>query len=87
MQRRTGRAAAVGGVLVALLSQLAWASDTSAVTGKPVPVSLSDEQRLFKSDTEQYIRAYSEQLRATIGKDLKRELTPKIELASNVTRT
>jgi hypothetical protein len=86
MQKRIGRVAAVGGVLVALLGQAAWATDTVVVTGKPVPVSISDEQRLFRSDTEQYIRAYSEQLRATIGKDLKSQMTPKIELASSVTR-
>ncbi len=87
MQKRTGRVAAVGVLLVGLLSQQAWATDQIGVTGNSVPVSISDEQRLFKSDTEQYIRAYNEHLRATIGKDLKRQLAPRIELASSRTPT
>jgi NADPH-dependent 7-cyano-7-deazaguanine reductase QueF len=83
MQKRMGRVAAVGVLLVSLHGQPAWATDPIAVAGNPVPVSINDEQRLFRSDTEQYIRAYNEQLRVTIGKDLKRQLTPKIELASS----
>ena len=74
-------------LLVGLLSQQAGATEELVVYGPAAPVAVGVEQGLFQADVEQYIRSFKLELQTTLDQDLKRQLAPKIELASTVVAT
>ena len=77
--------ALTGALLVGLLSQQAVASEEPVVY-RSATAALVDQQAL-RSDLEQSIRAFKQELKATIDQDLKLQRAPKLELASSVTAT
>lgn len=76
-------AAVVVGLSVGLLAQQAMASDelrASAVADVRV------DSQTFRNDLDSYIRSHNELLRSTLDQDLRLNLAPKLELASNELR-
>jgi hypothetical protein len=83
-------ASLAGALLVGLLSHQAGATEELVVYGTAAAgaaTAVSVEQRLFQAEVEQYIRSFNEQLRLTLEQDLKRQVAPKVELASSVVHT
>jgi hypothetical protein len=76
-----------GALLVGLLSQQAAATEELVVYGTATTAAVSADHRLFQSEVAQYIRSFNEQLRTSLDQDLKRQLAPKLELASSVIQT
>jgi hypothetical protein len=74
------------GVSVGLLANVAAASEALVVYPTPVVAAVLVDGQVFRSEIDSYIRSLNEQLRATLDKDLRRDLTPKLELASNELR-
>jgi hypothetical protein len=88
MNRGLGLTAA----LLTLSAEPARAAEEVVVYGRALPAAIRDEHRLYKSELEQYLRAFNEQLKATLDQDLKRDLAkrdlaPKVEIAARVTPT
>ena len=68
-----------------LLSQQASATEEMVVYGSAATFRV--EQSVFRAELDSYIRSLNAELRIALDQDLKRTLTPKLELASNATRT
>jgi hypothetical protein len=75
------------GLSVSLLAQHATA-ETQLVQKAPLVAELVVvDPQLFRSQVDDYVRELNRQLRLTLNEDLRRELNPKIVLASNELRS
>lgn len=74
-------AMAVGSV--GLLAQLATGAEALPVRKTPAVTGLVVDAQSFRSEIDAYVRELNRQLRTTLNEDLRRELAPKIVLASN----
>ena len=74
------------GLSVGLLAQHATATEANPALKHPVRVEVTVSGQQFRADIENYVRTLNEEIRNTLGQELKRSLTPKIELASNELR-
>jgi hypothetical protein len=84
-RKKMGPAAALIGLGAGLLAQNATAGE-HPVYRAPAPAEFRVDVQAFRSDIDSYIRSTNEQLRTTLGQELRRELAPKLELASNELR-
>jgi hypothetical protein len=75
------------GLTAGLLAQQASATEEMVVYGSAAAAGFRVEQSVFRAELDNYIRTLNAELRITLDQDLKRTLTPKLELASNTTRT
>lgn len=78
-------AALAVGLSVGLLAQNATATEANPTFKSPVQAVTIDQQ-LFRTEIEKYVRSLNEEIRSTLGQELRRSLAPKIELASNELR-
>ena len=76
-------AALAVGLSVGLLAQNATATEANPTFRSPVLVDVTVDEQLFRTDIEKYVRSLNEEIRSTLGQELRRSLAPKIELASN----
>jgi hypothetical protein len=74
------------GLSVSLLAQHATATEANPAFKQPVLVEVTVSGQQFRADIESYVRALNKEIRDTLDQELKRSLTPKIELASNELR-
>jgi hypothetical protein len=81
-QKLIGPAGLAGALLVASLGGLAQAADEVVVYGAAKPTVVGQGQQVYRAHVEEYIRSFNRELRATIEADLKRQLAPKVQLAS-----
>ena len=79
-------AALAVGLSVGLLAQHATATEANPTFKAPVLVDVTVDQQLFRTEIENYVRSLNEEIRSTLGQELRRSLAPKIELASNELR-
>ena len=85
--RRLLTATAVG-LSVSLLAQHATGAETQVVQKAPLVAELVVvDSQLFRNEIDDYVRELDRQLRTTLNEGLRRELNPKIVLASNELRT
>ena len=75
------------GLSVGLLAQHATGAEIPVVQKAPVADVLIVDAQLFRNDIEAYVRELNRQMRETLSEDLRRELAPKVVLASNELRT
>lgn len=85
-RKKMGPAAALIGLGVGLLAQNAMAGEEHPVYRAPAPAEFRVDVQAFRNDIDSYIRSTNEQLRTTLEQELRRELAPKLELASNELR-
>jgi len=74
------------GLSVGLLAQHATAAEAVVVLTTPVIAEVTVDGQMFRSEIDSYLRALNQEMRTTLGEDLRRSLAPKIELASNELR-
>ena len=74
------------GLSVSLLANVAAANGALVAYRAPVIADIAVDGRVFRSEIDRYIRSLNEQLRTTLDQDLRRDLAPKLELASNELR-
>ena len=74
------------GLCVSLLANVAAANDELVAYRAPVIAAVIVDGQMFRSEIDSYIRSLNEELRTTLGQDLRRDLAPKLELASNELR-
>ena len=79
-------AVSTAAVSVALLANEAAAAEAGVARKALTTAEVTDAQR-FRAEVDSYVRAMNEQLKATLSEDLRRELAPKIVLATNELRT
>jgi hypothetical protein len=79
-------ASLVVGLSVGLLAQHAMAGEEFPVYRAPALATAQVDGQAFRSEIDSYIRALNEQLRTTLDQDLRLNLAPKLELASNELR-
>ncbi|MEO8464606.1 MAG: hypothetical protein ABI640_04640 [Gammaproteobacteria bacterium] len=79
-------AALAVGLSVGLLAQNATATEANPTFKSPVLIDVTVNQQLFRTEIESYVRSLNEEIRNTLGQELRRSLAPKIELASNELR-
>jgi hypothetical protein len=85
--RRLLTATAVG-LSVSLLAQHATGAETQVVQkAPPVAELVVVDSQLFRNEIDDYVRELNRQLRTTLNEDLRRELIPKLVLASNELRS
>jgi hypothetical protein len=75
------------GLSVGLLAQHATGAETPAVQKAPVADVLVVDSQLFRNDIDAYVRELNRQMREALSEELRRELAPKVVLASNELRT
>jgi hypothetical protein len=75
------------GLTVGLLAQHATGAETPVVHKAPVAEVLIVDTQLFRDDIEGYVRELNRQMREALNAELRRELAPKVVLASNELRT
>jgi hypothetical protein len=79
-------AALAVGLSVSLLAQHATATEANPTFKTPVLVDVTVDEQLFRTEIDKYVRSLNEEIRSTLGQELRRSLAPKIELASNELR-
>jgi hypothetical protein len=84
--RKLLTASAVG-LSVSLLAQNATGAETLVVQKAPSVTEYVVDTQLFRDEIDGYVRELNRQLRTTLNQDLRRDLAPKIVLASNELRT
>ena len=84
--RKLLTASAVG-LSVGLLAQHATGAEIPVVQKAPQATEYVVDSQLFRTEIDGYVRELNRQLRETLSDDLRRELSPKIVLASNELRT
>jgi hypothetical protein len=84
--RKLLTASAVG-LSVSLLAQNATGAEALVVQKAPSVTEYVVDTQLFRDEIDGYVRELNRQLRTTLNQDLRRELAPKIVLASNELRT
>jgi hypothetical protein len=75
------------GLSVGLLAQHATGAETPVVQKAPVAEVLIVDTQLFRNDIEGYVRELNRQMLESLNAELRRELAPKVVLASNELRT
>jgi hypothetical protein len=70
------------GLSAGLLAQQASATEEIVVYGSAAAAGFRVERSVFQAEIENYIRSLNAELRIALDQDLKRTLTPKLELAS-----
>jgi len=83
--RKLSTATAAVALAVGLLAQTATGSEAPVPHKAPLPEFKVDAE-IFRSEIDAYVRELNEQMRETLQRDLRRELTPKRVLASNELR-
>jgi hypothetical protein len=86
MVTRTLLAATAVGLSVGLLAQTATGAEGPVQHKAPVATEFKVDTRLFRDEIDAYVRELNEQMRETLNQDLRRELTPKLVLASDELR-
>lgn len=84
--RKLLTASAVG-LSVGLLAQNATGAETLVVQKAPLVTEYAVDAQLFRDEIDGYVRELNRQLRTTLSEDLRRDLAPKVVLASNELRT
>ena len=84
--RRLLTASAVG-LSVGLLAQHATGAENPVVQKAPLVADNVVDAQLFRNEIDGHIRELNRQLRTTLNQDLRRELTPKVVVATNELRT
>ena len=84
--RKLLTASAVG-LSVGLLAQNATGAETLVVQKAPLVTEYAVDTQLFRNEIDGYVRELNRQLRTTLSQDLRRDLAPKVVLASNELRT
>lgn len=84
--RKLLTASAVG-LSVGLLAQNATGAETLVVQKAPLVTEYAVDSQLFRNEIDGYVRELNRQLRTTLSEDLRRDLAPKVVLASNELRT
>jgi len=84
--RKLLMAVSTAAVSVALLAHEAAGAEGRVEHKALVAADVADAVR-FRAEIDGYVRALNEQLKATLSEDLRRELTPKVVLATNELRT
>ena len=84
--RKLLTASAVG-LSVGLLAQHATGAEAPIVQKAPVPVEFANDAQLFRSEIEGYVRELNRQMLESLNAELRRELAPKVVVASNELRT
>ena len=85
--RRLLTAMAVG-LSVGLLAQQATGAETHVVRRAPLVAELVVvDSRLFRDEIDGHVRELNRHMRTTLNENLRRELNPKIVLASNELRS
>jgi hypothetical protein len=84
--RKLLTASAVG-LSVSLLAQNATGAETVVVQKAPLVTEYAVDTQLFRDEIDGYVRELNKQLRTTLSQDLRRDLAPKVVLASNELRT
>jgi hypothetical protein len=84
--RKLLTASAVG-LSVGLLAQNATGAETLVVQKAPLVTEYAVDAQLFRDEIDGYVRELNRQMRTTLSQDLRRELAPKVVLASNELRT
>jgi hypothetical protein len=79
--------ALAAGVTVGLLAQHATGAEAPVVQKLPVTSDVAVDVATFRAETADYLRALNEQLRTTLNEELRRELAPKVVLATYEART
>jgi len=74
------------GLSVGLLAQHATGAEIPVVQKAPQATVYVVDSQLFRTEIDGYVRDLNRQLRETLSEDLRRELSPKIVLASNELR-
>jgi hypothetical protein len=74
------------GLAAGLLADLATAGDELVTYRAPVLADFKVDGQVFRSEIDSYIRALNEELRLTLDQNLRRDLAPKLEFASNELR-
>ena len=75
------------GLSVGLLAQHATGAETPVVQKAPVADVIVVDSQLFRDDIDAYVRELNRQMREALSEELRRELAPKVVLASNELRT
>jgi hypothetical protein len=76
------------GLSVGLLASHATGAETQVVQKAPSVTQFAVvDAQLFRAEIDGYVRELGRQLRTTLNQELRRELTPKVVLASNELRT
>ena len=74
------------GVAAGLLAQQATGAEAPEVRKAPAQTHVVDAA-VFRAEVDAYVRELNERLRTTLSEDLRRELAPKIVLATEESRT
>lgn len=84
--RKLMTVALAAGLSVSLLAEHAAGAEGPVLQKAPVTAEPTVNAQLFRNEIENYVRELNEQMRTTLSEDLRRELAPKIVLASNELR-
>jgi hypothetical protein len=84
--RKLFTAAAAVGLSVGLLAEHAAGAEAAVTQKAPIATDFVVDTTLFRAEIDRYVRALNEQMRTTLNEDLRRELAPKVVLASNELR-
>lgn len=74
------------GLSVGLLAEHATGAEGPVLQKTPLIAVPAVDTQIFRSEIDRYVREQNEQMRTSVGQDLKRTLAPKIVLASNELR-
>lgn len=84
--RKLVTAALAVGLSVSLLAEHAAGAEAPVVLKTSLQGAPAVDAQTFRSEIDSYVREQNEQMRTTLGEDLKRALAPKIVFASNELR-
>lgn len=84
--RKLLTAASAVGLSVSLLAGHATGAEGPVLQKVPQIAAPAVDAQQFRAEIESYVREQNELMRTTLGVDLRRELAPKIVLASNELR-
>jgi methionine-rich copper-binding protein CopC len=84
--RKLLMAVSTAAVSVALLAHEAAGAEAPVAHKELIAADVADAQR-FRAEIDSYVRALNAQLKATFSEDLRRELAPKVVLATHSLRT
>lgn len=74
------------GLSVGLLAHHATGAEIQVVQKAPLVTEFVVDAQLFRAEIDGYVREHNRQLRETLSRELRRDLTPKVVLASNELR-
>jgi len=86
MDTRKLLAASAALLPVGLLAQHATGAEELVRHEAPSVAVVAIDPQLFRSEVDSYVREVNEQMRTNLNEQLRRELAPKIVLASNELR-